>query len=93
MYIIGHYNHLVRIKDLVSHTTYVLCIVILYTSGETYSLKSIRNHRFLRNFPWHLNLFEFSSINTVSIFHMSKFYLSSPIHFKNNSNNNQSIQK
>ena len=37
-YIIGHYNPSDRIIDLVSHTTYVVC-VILYISGENYSFK------------------------------------------------------
>ena len=32
-YIIGHYNPSVRIIDLVSHTTYVECVLILYISG------------------------------------------------------------
>ena len=29
-YIIGHYNPSVRIIDLVSHTTYVVCVIFLY---------------------------------------------------------------
>ena len=45
-YIIGHYNPLVRIIDLVSHTTYVLCVLNLYICGGTYSLKSTPNDRF-----------------------------------------------
>ena len=38
-YIIDHYNPSVRIIDLVSHTTFVVC-------RETYSLKSTPNDRF-----------------------------------------------
>ena len=45
-YIIGHYKPSVRIIDLVSHTTYDVCVLILYISGETYSLKSDPNDRF-----------------------------------------------
>ena len=44
-YIIGHYNPSVRIIDLVSHTTY-FCVLFLFTSGGTYSLKSTPNDRF-----------------------------------------------
>ena len=45
-YIIGHYNPLDRIIDLVSHIAYVVCGLILYISGGTYSLKSTPNDRF-----------------------------------------------
>ena len=45
-YIIGPYNPSVRIIDLVSHTTYVVCVNFLYISGGTYSLKSSPNGRF-----------------------------------------------
>ena len=44
-YIIGHYNPSVRIIDLVSHTTYAVCINFLYISGGTYSLKSTANYK------------------------------------------------
>ena len=37
-YIIGHYNPSVRIIDLVSYTTYVVCYNFLNISGRTYSL-------------------------------------------------------
>ena len=40
-----HNWSLVRIMDLVSHTTYIAC-VILYISGGTYSLSSTPNDRF-----------------------------------------------
>ena len=42
-YVIGHYSPSVRIIDLVSHTT---CVLILYISSGTYSLKSTPNDRF-----------------------------------------------
>ena len=38
-YIIGHYIPSVRIIDLVSHTTYVMCVNFLCISGGTYSFK------------------------------------------------------
>ena len=34
-----------RIIDLVSHTTYIVCVLILYKSGRTYSLKSTPSDR------------------------------------------------
>ena len=43
---IGHYNLSVRIIDLVSHTTYIVCVLILYISGQVYSLKSTPNGNF-----------------------------------------------
>ena len=50
-YIIGYYNPSSRIIDLVL-TPLILCELILYISGGTYSLKQTRNDRFLRNFSW-----------------------------------------
>ena len=52
-YIIDHYNPSVRIIDLVSHTTYVVCVNFIH---GTYSLKSTPNDRFLRNFSWQFYL-------------------------------------
>ena len=46
IYIISHCNPSVRIIVLVSHTNYVVYVLILYISGETYSLKSTPNDRF-----------------------------------------------
>ena len=43
--IIGRYNPLVRIIELVSHITYVVC-VILYKYGGIYVIKSTLNDRF-----------------------------------------------
>ena len=48
-YIIGHYIPSAKIIDLV-FTPVVLCVLILYISGGTYSLKSTPNARFLINF-------------------------------------------
>ena len=54
-YIIAHYKPLVwiRIQLLVPLT---FCVLILYISGGTYSLKSTPNDRFLRKF-FHDNFF------------------------------------
>ena len=55
-YIIGHYKPFSQDYKLVSNTTYVVFVLILSTSGGTYSLKSISNNRFLRNFSWQFYL-------------------------------------
>ena len=49
-YIIGLYNPSVRIIDIVSHTTYVVCI-----NSYTYSLKSTPNDRFFFSETFHIN--------------------------------------
>ena len=49
IYIIGHYNPLVMITTQFL-TTLMLCALILYMSGGTYTLKSTPNDRFLRKF-------------------------------------------
>ena len=50
-YIIGHYNPSVRIIDLASYTTYVVCVIFIYKWRDTYNLKSTPNDRFfLSNF-------------------------------------------
>ena len=41
--IIGYYNHSVRIIDVVSHTTYMLYVLILLITGGTCNLKSTLN--------------------------------------------------
>ena len=46
-YIIGHYNPSVRIIDLVSQTSYVVCVNFI-SSGGTYSLKSPPKDRFFK---------------------------------------------
>ena len=51
--IIDHYNSSIRIIDLVSHTNYVVCVLILYISCGTYSFKVDSERQiFLRNFSW-----------------------------------------
>ena len=45
-YIIGHYNPSVRIIDLVSHITYVVCVNFIHKWRGTYSLTSTPNDRF-----------------------------------------------
>ena len=37
-------------------TPFMLCLLIFYISGVTYSLKSTSNYRFLRRFSWQLYL-------------------------------------
>ena len=41
----------------------MLCLLTLYISGGTYSLKSILNDRFLRNFSWQ---FQFISLSEIA---------------------------
>ena len=45
-YIIGHYNPSVRIIDLVSYTTYVVCVNFIHKWRNLHSLKSTPNYRF-----------------------------------------------
>ena len=53
-YIIGHYNPSVRIIDLVSHTTYVVCVNFMHKwRGLQFKVDS-EQQIFLRNFSWHL---------------------------------------
>ena len=47
-YITGHYNPSVRIIDLVSHNTYVVCVNFIHKWRGTYSLKSTPNDRFFK---------------------------------------------
>ena len=49
LYVIGHYNPSVRTM-IYLRTRFMLCALILYTSGRTYSLTSTPNYRFLRDF-------------------------------------------
>ena len=58
-YIIGHYNPSVRIIDLVSHTTYVVCVNFIHKWRWTYSLKSTPNDRFFWE-TFHDNFINFS---------------------------------
>ena len=45
-YIIGHYNPSARIIDLVSHTTYVVCVNFIHKWRDLQVLKSTPNDRF-----------------------------------------------
>ena len=55
-YIIGHYNHAVKITTYLL-TPFMLCALILYISGGSSSLKSTSNDRFLSSFSWQFYLF------------------------------------
>ena len=67
---VHHYNPSVRIIDLVSHTSYIVCVnfIIYNLIGGTYSLKSTPNDRFFEKL-FIANLF------TLTIF--AKYLLSS----------------
>ena len=39
-YIIGHYNPSVRIIDIVSHTTYVVCVNLMHNYSQSFCQKS-----------------------------------------------------
>ena len=51
-YVIGRYNPSVRIIDLVSRTTYIVCVSIYTCVAESTILKSTPNDKFMRNFSW-----------------------------------------
>ena len=51
-YIIGHYNPSVRIIDLVSHTTYVVCVNFIHKWRDLQFYSRLRTTDFLRNFSW-----------------------------------------
>ena len=55
-YLIGHYDPSVRIIDLVSHTTYILCALILCAQSFRH------NDRFLRNLSWQIYLMFFLEV-------------------------------
>ena len=55
-YLIGHCNPSVRIIDLVSHTTYVVCVNFIDNWRDLQFLKSTPNDRFLRSFSWQIYL-------------------------------------
>ena len=52
--IIDHYKPLVRFT--IQFLTPKLCVIVLYVSVGTYTLKSISNYRFLRKFSWQFYL-------------------------------------
>ena len=52
-YIIGHYNPSVRIIDLVSHTTYFVCVNFIDKWRDLqFTVDTERQIYFLRNFSW-----------------------------------------
>ena len=61
-YIIGHYNPSVKIIDLVSHATYVVCVNFIHNWRD---LQSIPNDRFL------LRTFHGNFINSQSFYQKS----------------------
>ena len=76
-YIINHYNPSVCITAQLL-TPLMLCALILYVSGQTYSLTSTPNDRFLRNFfmagLFHLRVFARNLLKAScrrNIFHIS----------------------
>ena len=54
--IIGHYNPSVRIIDLVSHTTYVVCVNFIHKWRELQFTVDSERQIFLRNFSWQFYL-------------------------------------
>ena len=55
-YIVGHYNPSVRIFDLVSHTTYVVCVNFIHKWRDLQFKVDSERQIFLRNFPWQFYL-------------------------------------
>ena len=55
-YIIGHYNPSVRIIDLVSHTTYVVCVNFVHKWRHLQFKVDFERQIFLRNFSWQFYL-------------------------------------
>ena len=53
-YIIGHYNPSARIIDLVSNTTYVVCVNFIHKWRDLHFKVDSERQIFLRNFSWHL---------------------------------------
>ena len=51
-YIIGHYNPSVRIIDLVSHITYVVCVNFIHKWWDLQFKFDSERQIFLRNFSW-----------------------------------------
>ena len=51
-YIIGHYNPSVRMIDLVSHTTYVVCVNFIHKWRQLQFKVDSERQIFLRNFSW-----------------------------------------
>ena len=55
-YIIGRYNPSVRIIDLVSHTTYVVCVNFIHKWRDQQFNVDSERQIFLRNFSWQFYL-------------------------------------
>ena len=55
-YIIGHYNPSVRIIDLVSHTTYGVCVNFIHKLRDLQFKVDSERQMFLRNFSWQFYL-------------------------------------
>ena len=55
-YIIGHYNPSVRIIDLFSHTTYIVCVNFIHKCRESTVQSRLRTTDFLKNFSWQFYL-------------------------------------
>ena len=55
-YIIGHYNPLVRIIDLVSHNTYVVCVSFIHKWRDLQFKVDSEQQIFLRKFSWQFYL-------------------------------------
>ena len=55
-YIIGHYSPSVRIIDLVSHTTYNVCVNFIHRWRDLQFNVGLRTTDFLRNFSWQFYL-------------------------------------
>ena len=51
-YIIGHYNPSVKIIDLVSHITYVVCVNFIHKRRDLQFKVDSERQIFLRNFSW-----------------------------------------
>ena len=51
-YIIGHYNPSVRIIDLISHTTYVVCVNFIHMWRDLQFKVNSEQQIFLRKFSW-----------------------------------------
>ena len=53
-YIIGHYNPSVRIIDIVSHSTYVVCVHFIYKWRDLQFKVNSERQILLRKFLWYL---------------------------------------
>ena len=56
-YIIGHYNPSVRIINIVSHTSYIVCVNFIHKWQDLHFKVDSEQQIFLRNFSWQICLF------------------------------------